>query len=112
MPIDVDQLIQRGLELKRAGGSGRQVSEFLEREGANVDARRFILSQIDKQLLKEHAEKGNSGFNVAKGFLGFGLMAAGAFTGWYLWKGIDGWTVISALPFVLFGGGLLVLNSK
>ncbi|MBX2978663.1 MAG: hypothetical protein KF905_05150 [Flavobacteriales bacterium] len=112
MPLDVDSLIERGLTLKREGGSGRQLSEFLEREGADEGARRFILRQIDKRLLKEHQAKGSGMYQSMKGFLGFGLMAGGALLGWFLWAGIDGWNVISTVPFIMFGAGLWVLNSK
>ncbi len=112
MPLDVDSLIQRGLALKREGGSGRQLSEFLEREGANEEARHFIQRQIDKQLLKEHEQRHSGVHEGMKGFLGFGLLFARAFLGWYLWAGMDGWSVISALPFVIAGAGLWVLASK
>lgn len=112
MPLDVDGLIRSGVELKRAGGTGRQLTEFLEREGAGEEARRFIASQIDKQLLEEQAERSDRGHRFMKGFLGATLMAGGAYMAWYLWAGIEGWNIIAGAPFLVFGAGLWLLTSR
>lgn len=112
MPLDVDGLIRKGAELKRAGGTGRQFTEFLEREGASEEARRFITSQVDKLLLEEHAERSDRGHRFMKGFLGAALMAGGAYMAWYLWTGIEGWNIIAGAPFLVLGAGLWMLTSR
>jgi len=57
--LDGDGLIRKGVELKRAGGTGPQLMEFLEREREGEVALRFIIAQVDKHWLKEHAESGD-----------------------------------------------------
>ena len=46
MPTDIDALIAKGLAMKQAGQSGRQVAEMLDREGVPPGPRRFILHDI------------------------------------------------------------------
>ena len=112
MPIDIDALIAKGLAMKQAGQSGRQVAEMLDREGVPPGARRFILDDIAKAELKAAVEQGNTGHRAMKGMLGMALFAGGIGMAVYLWSGIDGWNIISTVPLFLCAAGVWVLTSK
>ena len=112
MPTDIDALIAKGLAMKQAGQSGRQVAEMLDREGVPPGAPRFILDDIAKAELKAAVEQGDTGHRVMRGILGAALFVGGVGLTIYLWSGIDGWTVISTVPLFMCAAGIWVLTSK
>ncbi|MFZ1691597.1 MAG: hypothetical protein WAT74_00245 [Flavobacteriales bacterium] len=112
MATDIDGYIAKGLELKKAGYSGERVKSWLQEEGVKPEAVSFILAQISKQELKEHAAKGSTAYNFTKGFLGAGFVVGGFALMLHLWSGIEGWTVISTVPFFMIGAGVWILASK
>ena len=112
MPIDIDRCIRNGVELKKSGRTGVQVRAWLESEGLDAAQIRVVLHEIGKSQLKAHAAKRPAAYGYVKGFLGGGMIMSGVALLLYLWSGIEGWTVISTVPFVLMGAGLLILVSK
>ena len=112
MPTDIDGLIEKSLQLKEGGGSGLQVSQMLEREGVHEDARRFILAQVAKKELKDHAGSVSPLRSIVQAFIGYGLMIFGALLAYKLFMGVNGWSIISIVPFILIGIGVKVVTSK
>jgi hypothetical protein len=112
MRLDIDSYIARGRELKKAGGSGLQVSEMLEREGLKPEVRQFILAQITKAELKERAEAVPAGRAFMTAFLGWVLVGGGAIIAYKLFMGVNGWSIISTAPFLMMAGGVKLLMTK
>jgi len=112
MPIDIDRYIREGVELKKHGRTGVQVRAWLEAEGLDAEQTRVVLHEIGKAQLKAHAARRPAGYLYAKGFLGAGLIVSGVALLLHLWSGIEGWNVISTVPFFMMGAGLVILVSK
>ncbi len=112
MPTDVDGLIEKSRQLKKAGGTGLQVSQMLEREGVSEEAGRFIIAQVGKMELKERDQEETPVRSALKAFFGYGLMITGAILAYKLFMGVNGWSIISTAPFIVIAIGLKVVTSK